>query len=355
MKNTFVFLFFFLFSMIGNAQRVVYNSDYISSNINGKVTKVEVTNKETILHFEVHSPIGSWIAIPKETYIEDSAGKGTKIYITKTEGITLSEKNYMIDSDKIRYKLFFPPLDSNVKRINYGEANKQGNWFIYKLNISKNGKNFLNISNVNSLNSNKKVKKYNIEIQDDAKLSKFNSLFPKDLPIKMFGNWCDKYGSIVLTITPDYIIYNSKIQFYQNIQKNNDHKFIIITNNSLFEIFNLENNIMNVRTDKLSALSRKPLSKKLPKGIKGEYIHGLKVKRLKITDYNFYINDYGDGYPERTIKKKIDLVASSQSGNRISIVIYNDGNYVLYLVRKKDNGYSISPRKYPSAKYIKYK
>jgi len=99
MKKIILLACIILFFNSSIAQRVVQNPDYVSSNINGRVTKVEITDTETILHFHVNAPIGSWIAIPKETYIEDSSGKGEKIFITKTEGITLTGKNYPIPSN----------------------------------------------------------------------------------------------------------------------------------------------------------------------------------------------------------------------------------------------------------------
>jgi hypothetical protein len=360
---------FVLFSIISTAQnnyqREVQNPNNIATNISGKVTKIELTSKETILHFKVNSPKGSWISIPKKTYIEDSSGRGEKVYITKTEGITLTGRNYMKESGEIRYKLFFPPLSRGVTQINYGEANQGGNWFIYKLDVSRNGQDFLN-SNKNTISNSYNIKtspfnneidenvnNYHIYKPDSFKNLKDDSLLPKDLPQTFFGSWYDKYGSVILITTPDYIVYKSKIQYYQFIRKTSDTKFSIETMAGTFEILDLKNNILSIRTNKLSTLNKKPLNNKVPKELQGNWQHWSKIKRIKITDTHFFNNDGGAENVYGTIKSKIDQVVSLESGKVIWFVIYDEGYYSLYIVRKLKNEYILSPRDYANAKYKK--
>lgn len=368
MKKYFLCAIIVIVSINLNAQKTVNNPDYISSNINGKVTKVEITDTETILHFHIKSAIGSWIAIPKQTYIEDSAGKTDRVFIKKTEGVTLTGRNYFTDSDEMRYKLYFPPLSEGVIKINYGESNKGGNWFIYKLDITKDGKQFLKSNdNLNpwkvtigypvSVASNKdKV----IEIPEHksgnyVKLGE-ETLLTKDLPKDFFGNWYDKYGTLLLVATPDYIVLDSRIQYYRNIQKISDTKFIINAGSKSFEILNLEDDKMTIRTNKLITLKNKVSKKNVPNYLKGRWLHWAGVKEITITDEYFFNNDKDyHGTHRDIVKSNIDLIAESNNGDLIWFIIYNRGNYHIYFVNKRDGEFVLQPRGYVNAKYKKVK
>ena len=144
MKKIYSIIFFIVFSNIVIAQKVYHNPDYISSNFSGRVTKIEIFDTKTILHFKYEAPIGSSFSIPPRTYIEDALGEGKRMFLTKRDGITTG-RNVINNSGEIRYKLYFPPLKGNVTKINYGEANKEGTWHIFKIDITKNGHKFLTI------------------------------------------------------------------------------------------------------------------------------------------------------------------------------------------------------------------
>lgn len=382
MRIQLLILCFAIFSVNIQAQKVIHNPDYISSNINGKVTKVELTDTETVLHFHVKGSIGSWIGIPRETYIENSSSKSERMYIVKTEGVTLTGKNYMKDSDEMRYQLYFPALAEGVEKINYGESNKGGNWFIYKLDVSKNGKRFLNSFNKSNLNkwniatgrnvtdtlreyiigrplnlstSLNNSKSFNLSSLYGFNGIGENTLLPEELPKEFFGNWYDKYGTLILITTPDYIVSDSRIEYYQDIQKNGENKFVIKSTRGGFQVLNLDNETITIRTDKLSTLKKKDIKNTVPKSIKGNWLHLGGIKKINVTDAYFYNDDGGLLGVTDIIKSRVDHVVESDSGNVVWFVLYNEGDYDLYIARKVDGEYVLGPRGFANAKYKKVK
>lgn len=352
MRCLFLISYFLLFFSNVNAQKVINNPDCIANNISGTVTKVELSDKETIIHMHIRASIGNWIYIPKKTYIEDSEGKGNKVYITKAEGISLNKKVFYESSDEKRFKLYFPPLPKDYQRINYGESNKGGNWFIYKLDLRKDGKGFI---------KNSTHVKYTIKYDKDKKvvIPGFNlynnTILPKDLPKDLFGNWYDKHGTLILITTPDYLVLNNRIKYYNNIQKIGEKKYKIITSSDTFEILDLNNKELTIRTNRIITLNKKSSSKKTPKSLKGKWLHWEKIKEITITDDYFYNNDKGASGQFEVIKSKIDHVAESNDGSLIWFVLYNHGNYNIYFAKKTDHEYILQPRGFNNAKYQKVK
>lgn len=367
MNRLFLMLWIGMLSVTIQAQKIINNPDYINTSINGSVTKVELTDTETILHFHVKVPMGGWFSIPNQTYIESSA-EGERLFVVKAEGTTLHRKHYMTDSDEARFKLYFPPLSKDVETINYGESNKGGNWFIYKLDITKDGKRFLNTVGTNNMNPWKisVVYKDSVFFNKDrvVEIPKFKiannlnfdgeSLLPKDLPENFFGSWYDKYGTLILITTPDYIVSDYRVQYYQDIKKISDTKFFIKSASRGFEILSLDNETMTIRTDRLNTLKRKPSNKQMPKFLKGDWLHWLNKKEIKVTDDYFYNNDHGE-LGVYNVKYRIDQVVESESGNVIWFVLYNEGNYYLYSARKVDGEYILQPRGFADARYKKVK
>ena len=95
------------------------------------IKKVELSDTASVLYFHTFYRPGSWISIPEQTYIQPVGGE--KLYIKGTEGIPLNEGFTMPESGEASYKLIFPPIDASVARIDYGEGNDGGNWFIYDI------------------------------------------------------------------------------------------------------------------------------------------------------------------------------------------------------------------------------
>ncbi|MFC5684024.1 TlpA family protein disulfide reductase [Flavobacterium sp. MAHUQ-51] len=136
MKKSLTLLVLLLISSAIFSQKIIEKPDYGFSNLPGKLTKIELTDSATIIHFYIKYPTGAWIFIPKESYIQDVNG-GEKYFVTKTEGIPLGERYTMTESGEVSYQLHFPKLNASVDKVDFGEANEGGNWTVYDIVINK--------------------------------------------------------------------------------------------------------------------------------------------------------------------------------------------------------------------------
>lgn len=99
-----------------------------------KLTKIEIRDSATILHFTTKAYPGNWIRIPESTFIRLN-GTGEKLSAKGTDGIPFNEQYTMPASGQVSYKVFFPPINKSVKTIDYGEGDFGGAWNIYDIRI----------------------------------------------------------------------------------------------------------------------------------------------------------------------------------------------------------------------------
>ncbi len=136
MKKLFTTAFLLSLFVALTAQEIIENPRYgISSTGYIRLTRVELTDDATILSFHVTIPQNNWVAIHEKSYIQP-VGDTTRLYITKAEGAEIATQ-IQWEKDKreeVSYRLFFPPLDADVTRIDFGEP--VGNsWNFYDIEI----------------------------------------------------------------------------------------------------------------------------------------------------------------------------------------------------------------------------
>lgn len=136
MKKNLTLLVMLLVSTVIFSQKIIDKPDYGFSNLPGKLTKIELTDSATIIHFYIKYPTGQWIFIPKESYIQDVNG-GEKYFVTKTEGVPMGERYVMPESGEVSYQLYFPKLNASIQKVDFGEANEGGNWTVYDIVINR--------------------------------------------------------------------------------------------------------------------------------------------------------------------------------------------------------------------------
>ncbi|AUP78659.1 TlpA family protein disulfide reductase [Flavivirga eckloniae] len=136
-KSLIINLLLLLVCLNAFSQKVIENPDYGYSTVPGKLTKIEILEDTTVLHFHIKYRPGHWIFIPKETFIKN-VDSDEKLFVTKTEGIPFAERYYMPESGEVNYKLYFPKLDKSINEIDFGEANEGGTWFTYSIVINEN-------------------------------------------------------------------------------------------------------------------------------------------------------------------------------------------------------------------------
>ena len=135
MKKIFFSLVVLLFTITTFSQKTIDKPNYGLSNLPGSLTKIELTDSATIIHFYIKYPTGQWISVPKESFIQDVNG-GEKYFATKTEGIPLGGKYTMPESGEVNYKIYFPKLNAAVNKVDFGEANEGGSWAVYDIVIN---------------------------------------------------------------------------------------------------------------------------------------------------------------------------------------------------------------------------
>lgn len=178
-----------------------------------------------------------------------------------------------------------------------------------------------------------------------------NTLLPEDLPKEFFGNWYDKYGTLMLITTRDFIVSNINVSFYQNIQKTGDNAFTIIHSGGYLEILKISKNSMVTGGERLNTLSRKPIDNSIPSILKGTWKN--KNNTIIIEDDSIYFDGKNNPYIFGSKKLKVVHVASSKHGDLFWLILYNEGNHHIYIAHKIDNEYLLSPRGWNREQYIK--
>ena len=136
MKTISLIFFTLLMTLTTVAQTVIEKPVYgVATSDYLRITKIELTDSSTVIHFHVHFRPGNWISIPKETYIQPVGGD-EKLFIKTAEGLPLNQTYTLPESGEVSYSLTFPQTGEGVKKIDYGEANQGGTWFIYDIELA---------------------------------------------------------------------------------------------------------------------------------------------------------------------------------------------------------------------------
>jgi len=99
-----------------------------------KITKLELRDTTTILHFKVNYRPGWWIQVNADkTHIQNSEG-GESLYVLKADGITLNKKHWMDETGSHNYTLYFPPLEEGIEKIDFLEEQ----WKIFDIQLTDN-------------------------------------------------------------------------------------------------------------------------------------------------------------------------------------------------------------------------
>lgn len=135
--NRTIYAFLFLLSVnLGFSQKTIETPEYGMASLPGEITKIEILEDATVLHFNLTGRPGSRFSIPEGSCIKD-VDADEKLFITKAEGTIINEWEEFPESGIANYKLFFPPLQRNVGRIDFEESNPGGTWYVYDIIIDE--------------------------------------------------------------------------------------------------------------------------------------------------------------------------------------------------------------------------
>ena len=116
----------------------IENPGYTASSGGFNITKIELCDTATILYFSVVVRGSIWV--PSKSSIRDSNG-GDNLFVTAAEGTNMDKeiKASTLEDGILKYKLFFPPINDSIKKIDFREVNDGGSWFIYELDVDTEG------------------------------------------------------------------------------------------------------------------------------------------------------------------------------------------------------------------------
>lgn len=134
MKKIVYFLFIGLVSSYALAQKVIENPEYGFASYPGEITKIEILDTTTVLHFKLKKLPWGYFHLHKESYIKDLSGD-EKLYTIKLTGAEF-KRNYFPKSGEVTYQLYFPSIGKTVKTIEFG-VEKKGGGGIYDIVIQE--------------------------------------------------------------------------------------------------------------------------------------------------------------------------------------------------------------------------
>jgi thiol-disulfide isomerase/thioredoxin len=219
LRKQVLFISLVLFTTISYAQKIIINPKvgFDGNNPNLKITKVVLTDSTTILSFHTTSAPGSWIRIPKNTYIQTS-NTAPKLFIKNTTGILLGKKYTMTSSGNVDYDLVFPKINSSSSTVDYGEDDSEG-WKIYDIELIK------------------------------AKT---------ELPETIYTEWYNKKnGSLAVAFYNKAVVMDKKVWAYQKITRQGNSYIISLKHGKEIKILKVnavKPNLLQLSYDKTSAI-----------------------------------------------------------------------------------------------------
>ena len=131
-----IMLMFTAFSC-NKGSRIIINPETDSNNTNGSlfISSIELADTATIVYFDSYMRAGNWFRISSETTL---VGSSERVYnIISCEGITLDKKEYAPESGHTPFAIFFEPLTSVEKIVNFKEGDNDGDYRITGIKLYK--------------------------------------------------------------------------------------------------------------------------------------------------------------------------------------------------------------------------
>jgi thiol-disulfide isomerase/thioredoxin len=137
MKKQFATIFLFCLAIIVSGQKVIENPKYGLRNNQGiNITRIEINDSETILTFNLNMPKGTPVGIAAKSYIQ-VVGQPDTLFMIKKEAPEPDATDWIIIPEGgLSYKLYFPPIKTNVAKIDFGEI-ASNPWKFYDIEIGE--------------------------------------------------------------------------------------------------------------------------------------------------------------------------------------------------------------------------
>ncbi len=261
------------------------------------INKIEITDSTTVVSFEITQYPGFKFTIPKQTYIK-YVSKEEKLFIKRAEGVSMKNGNTIPESGTLNYKLIFGKLDQSVSKIEYGEANDGGDWFIHDIALQ-------NVPNPSGINS------------------------------ELEGNWFNAdNGNWEIGFYDNKVVYKNKVWDYEKVALKKGHGSLILANNgqkiTLFVkkgddgIYSIDEN------SKSSTTYSKNPKKEITKSESAAIAYEMPVFKSDSATYSGYIKNYSSQASVKTIAIHVDDIITGAQ-NTFVATINNNGFFSIKL------------------------
>lgn len=302
MKQT-LLLAFLLFSCIAYSQTVIENPRIgMNTSTNVKIEKIELLDTATVLWFHViHSP-GNWISVPDQSFIQ-AVGSKEKLFITSAKGIKINEQFIMPAAGETRYQLYFPKIDASASRIDFGEANEGGSWFIYDIVLK-------------------------------------SELFKSMIPSTIAGNWYrSDNAQWEVSLLDSVAIYKNQVwKYHQYTEKDGIGKIGLNNGSKSLTLYTQSINDSTCRIgetpEKLVKYVHQPDESVLTADNEP---YKAPVFKMDTVTYCGYINGFSKRFPQRTGMVYVNDVLTGEQDSHL-LKIAEDGSFVLKFAHSNPEG-----------------
>jgi thiol-disulfide isomerase/thioredoxin len=294
MKRILLSFFVLILSVLAYSQVVIDNPRFgMSTAANLKLDKIELRDTATVLWFHVIAGPGNKILIPGESYIQ-AVGSTQKLFLISAEGIAMNEWVPMSASGDINYQLCFPKIDSSVSKVDYGEGNEGGSWFIYDIQLKP-------------------------------------ELFKSIVPEEITGNWFrSDNAQWEISLFDSVAIYKSQVWKYLKYTETDGlGKISLKSGSKKLEIYakagDDSNCLIGEAPSKLIKYSKRPNPSVIPEDKES---FKLPVFKMDTITYCGYVKDFSPRYPNHTLMLFVNNVLTGEQ-DPYTIIIEDDGTFQL--------------------------
>ena len=134
-----IFILLMLFTVVSaDAQKrqIVENPFYESTNTSRlEITRIETSKKETVVWATLWYRHNYWLRMA-ETMLLKGKETGKEYKMLRVEGIELNKETFMPASNSMDIKIYFEPISSEEKSVDFWEGDEDGAWWIKGISLT---------------------------------------------------------------------------------------------------------------------------------------------------------------------------------------------------------------------------
>ena len=134
-----IFILLILFTVVSveaQKRQIVENPFYESTNTSRlEITRIETSKKETVVSATLWYRHNYWVRLG-ETMLLKGKETGKEYKMLRVEGIELNKETFMPASNSMDIKIYFEPISSEEKSVDFWEGDSKGSWWINGISLT---------------------------------------------------------------------------------------------------------------------------------------------------------------------------------------------------------------------------